>query len=268
MLHVGALLDRAPGRKYVSTLRFAELAPRLPLPRPGTLASMRAALPSDFVLALRAPRSAVVSPRGALREDPELDAGLSWLTAAADALQARAVLIHTPSELTPGARSRDLLRAYVARLPQVAGRKYVWAAQGAWEPEEAQALCEELGLCRAFDPLETKSSSGEIVYATLRALGHRAGFSHAALSDALIRTLEHRPTEAFISVDAERAFDIARRLHTLAAEAFSVGAAAESGDEDTDAEPDEYEADEDDELDGEDELDDEDEEEDEEDKPS
>jgi hypothetical protein len=232
MLHVGALLDRAPGRKYIAALRFAELAPRLPLPRPGTLASIRTGLPADFVLALRAPRSAVVSTRGALREDPELDKGLAWLSAAADALQARAVVIHTPSELTPGARSRDLLRAYVARLPRVEGRTYVWAAQGAWEPEEAQAVCQELGLCRAFDPLETRSSSrADVVYATLRALGHRAGFSYAALSDALLRTLEHKPSEAFISVDAERAFDIARRLQTLSAQAAGEAAAPNAQDE-------------------------------------
>jgi hypothetical protein len=237
MLHVGALLDRAPGRKYVSALRFAEFAPRLPLPRPGTLASMRAGLPAEYVLALRAPRSAVVSPRGALREDPALDSGLAWMTAAADAVKARAVVIHTPSELTPGARSRDLLRAYAARLPLVAGRTYVWSAQGAWEPEEMHALCKELGWCRAFDPLETKSSPGEIAYATLRALGHRAGFSLSALADALTRTLAHGPTEAFVSVDAERSFDIARRLQTLASQALAdADREAAGGDVDEDDE--------------------------------
>ncbi|MEY4580261.1 MAG: hypothetical protein RL701_4964, partial [Pseudomonadota bacterium] len=219
MLHIGALLDRSPGRKYMGALRFAELSLRAPAPRPGTLASLRAQVPADFVFALRAPRSAVISPRGVLRPDPELDAGLKWLTAAADALQARAVVIHTPSELTPGARSRDLLREYVARLPRVPGRHYVWSAQGAWEPEEAQRVCEELGLVRAFDPLETKASAAPVVYATLRALGHRAGFSLAALADALTKTIERGPEEAFISVDAERAFDTARRLRTLAAEA-------------------------------------------------
>lgn len=222
MLHVGALLDRAPGRKYSAALRFAELSLRAPVPRPGTLASMRAELPADFVIALRAPRNAVVSARGPLRIDAELEAGIKWLSAAADALKAKIVVIHTPSELTPGARSRDLLRDYVALLPKVEGRHYVWAAQGAWEPELAQRVCEDLGLVRAFDPLETTGSPGAIAYATLRALGHRAGFSYSSLSDALVRTLEPGPTEAFISVDAERAFDIAKRLKTLASEALAA----------------------------------------------
>jgi uncharacterized protein YecE (DUF72 family) len=235
MLHIGALLDRAPGRKYVGSLRFAELALRNPLPRTNTLSSMRKALPAELVIALRAPRHAVVSARGPLRDSPELTAGLAWLTEAADALQARAVIFSTPSELTPGARSRDLLRAYVEKLPRVPERHYVWAAQGAWEPEEAQALCRELGILRAFDPLETAASPGDAVYATLRAMGHRAGFTYASLADAVSRTLVHAPKEAFLSVDAERSFEIAKRLKGLAAESLGeqlpAGIAADGGDE-------------------------------------
>ncbi|HET8932683.1 MAG TPA: DUF72 domain-containing protein [Polyangiales bacterium] len=245
MLHIGALLDRAPGRKYLAALRFAELALRNPLPRAGTLASMRKGLPDNFVLALRAPRSAVVSARGPLREDAELSASVAWMNEAANALQARAVIIHTPSELTPGARSRDLLRAYAAQLPRVPDRHYVWAAQGAWEPEEAEALCKELGLVRAFDPLETPpSSASEVVYATLRALGHRAGFSYSALADAVTRTVQHGPRDAFISVDAERSFDVAKRLQTLANEGLResqapLTAGGEDYDEDSDSDDDE-----------------------------
>lgn len=245
MVHVGALLDRAPGRKYVGALRFAEFAPRSPLPRPGTLASMRRDLPEGFALALRAPRNAVVSARGALRPDEELEAGLTWLKAAADALAVQAVVFSTPSELTPGARSRELLRDYVKQLPRVEGRHYVWAAQGAWEPEETHAVCEELGLVRAFDPLETAATPGSVVYATLRALGHRSGFSLSVLADALQRTLTHRPKEVFVAVDAERGFDIARRLQTLANEAFGIE--GNGADEPVDAEDDEADVDEDDE---------------------
>lgn len=261
MLHIGALLDRAPGRKYLSALRFAEVALRNPLPRANTLASMRKALPDDFVLALRAPRTAVVSARGPLREDAELSAAVTWMNEAATALRARAVIVHTPSDLTPGARSKDLLRAYFGQLPRVPERHYVWAAQGAWEPEEAQALCKELGLVRAFDPLETASSPGEVVYATLRALGHRAGFSYSALSDAVTRTLAHGPSEAFISVDAERSFDIAKRLQTLANEGLRESQAPLRAGAD-DGEPDEEAWDED-----EDQGDDEDAQDDEDDKP-
>jgi len=83
----------------------------------------------------------------------------------------------------------------------------------------------------------------------LRALGHRAGFSLSALADALSRTLAHGPTEAFISVDAERAFDIARRLQTLADQAFAdadrEAAGGEIDEDDDDLASDEDEADDD-----------------------
>jgi hypothetical protein len=232
MVHVGALIDRAPGRKYTAALRFAEFAPRTPLPRPGGLASLRAGLPADFVLALRAPRSSVVGARGALRMDAELEAGLTWLTAAADALQARAVVLNTPADLTPGARSRDLLREYVSRLPRVPGRSYVWLAQGVWEPADIQLVCNELQLVRGFDPLETLASPGPIAYATLRALGHRAGFSLSALADALERTIQHGPEEAFVTVDADRSFDIAKRLTTLLQQAGELQARERTNEED------------------------------------
>jgi uncharacterized protein YecE (DUF72 family) len=240
MLHVGALLERAPGRKYTAALRFAEFAPHGPLPRPGTLASMRAGLPADFAFSLRAPRSSVSSSRGTLRMDEQLEAGRAWLLSAADALAARAIVFNTPADLTPGARSRDLLREYVASLPRVEGRHYVWWPQGVWEAPDAQALCAELGLVYGFDPLETRPGASEVVYATLRALGHRSGFSLAALSDAVSIATSHAPKEAFLSVDAERAFDIARRLRGL-----SDGASAEPSAPSADPEQDEFDEDED-----------------------
>jgi uncharacterized protein YecE (DUF72 family) len=224
VLHVGALLDRAPGPKYVATLAFAELGLRAPLPRPATLVQIRARLPEGFALALRAPRDAVVSSQGALRMTRELEASLSWLIAAADACAAQAVLIPTPAELTPGARSRELLRDYVARLPRADGRHYVWLPGGLWEPPESHAVAAELGLVCGFDPLEARRPPGPVAYGTLRALGHRTGFSPSALGDAIDTLLAPGTEIAFLSVDAERAFDVAKRARQIAAE--RIGAAA------------------------------------------
>lgn len=247
MLHVGALIERPPGPKYCAALRFAELAPRTPLPRAGTLAKARAGLPGDFVFALRAPRSCIVSARGTLRIDEQLETGIAWLLTAADALRARAVVFNTPADLTPGARSRDLLREYVQRLPRVEDRDYVWLPQGVWEAADAQAVCAELGLCYGCDPLESKPGKGDVAYATLRALGHRASFSTAALSDAIANTLRHEPATAFMSVDAERAFDIARRLRKLTeSSADDAPPSSDETDEDELDEPDDEDFDQED----------------------
>jgi uncharacterized protein YecE (DUF72 family) len=255
-LHIGALLDRAPGPKYLGALGFAELGLRAPLPRPATLAQMRKQLPAGFAIAIRAPRASVVSSLGPLRTNAELESSLAWLLGAADAADAQAVVISTPAELTPGARSRDLLREYVARLPQRPGRIYVWSPAGVWEPHDMHALATELGLVCAFDPLEARRPPGPIAYATLRALGHRTGFTPAALGDALARLLTPETEVAYLSVDADRGFDIARRTKQLATAlaAMSVGAATELPDDEDDdlgEDEDEDESDEEEESDSE-----------------
>lgn len=233
-LHVGALLDRAPGPKYVGALAFAELAFRAPLPKPKALAQMRKQLPEGFVIALRAPRECVVSSLGALRVTPELETSLNWLLAAADACAARAVLIPTPADFTPGARSRDLLREFVARLPRSPDRHYVWMPSGVWEVHETQTIAAELGIVCGFDPLEAKRPVGPIAYGTLRAMGHRTNFSPAALGDALSTLITAETREVFLSIDADRAFDVARRARQLAVEALTAAADEDELDDEED----------------------------------
>ena len=133
MIFVGTVTERIPGAKYAAQLSlgtpavrggapFAELALRAPLPRPPTLRRQRHEQPQGVALALRAPRSALCSQRGPLRFDDALEAGFAWLLGAADALDARAVVLPTPPDLTPGARDTELLGAFAARLPRSAQR--------------------------------------------------------------------------------------------------------------------------------------------------
>jgi uncharacterized protein YecE (DUF72 family) len=213
MLLVGCTLDRAPGAKYAAALRFAELDVRAPLPKVGTIHRWREKLPDDFVLSLRAPRAAVVSARGPLRPDDEQARALDWTLRAADAVGARAVVISTPPELTPGARSRDLLAAFAEALPRAdAERMWVWAYRGPWEAPQAHTLAGQLGLVCAFDPLHDERPPGPRVYAQLRALGARTSYSDAVLEDALER-INEEPTElGLITIDAQRAFSQASRL--------------------------------------------------------
>jgi uncharacterized protein YecE (DUF72 family) len=236
-LHVGALLDRAPGPKYATALSFAELGLRQPLPKPKVLAQMRKQVPEGFAFALRAPRDSVMSTQGALRLTPEVEAGLTWLLAAADACAARAVVFQTPADFTPGARSRDLLRDFVARLPRPEGRHYVWLPSGVWEPHETEVIAADLGIVAGFDPLESRRPAGPVAYGILRAMGHRTSFSPAAMGDALATLLTRETREVFVTVDAERAFDVAKRLRQIAMSAFEDSAAADAQDA-GDSEPD------------------------------
>jgi hypothetical protein len=214
MLLAGASLDHLPGPKYLASLRFAEISLRAPLPRASTLRQKRGQLPADVVLALRAPKSAIVGARGPLRFDAELEAGLAWLLAARDALSAKLVVLPTPADLTPGARSRDLLAAYLDKLPREPERPYVWAPSGPWEREQAERVAMDLGLVLAFDPLEDDCPAGPVAYARLVALGARRSFSPALLEDALGAMPQGLPS--YVVIESERSFPQASMLQKLA----------------------------------------------------
>jgi hypothetical protein len=255
MLLAGSVLDRLPGAKYLAKLRFVEFAPRDPLPRVPTLRRMRGELRAPCTISLRAPKSALVSARGPLRFDAELERGFEWLLQARDALAAKLVVLPTPPDLTPGKRDRDLFAALCARLPREAGRHWVWDPSGPWEPEAAAAFARELGLVLAFDPLIAPRPIGDVTYARLRALGARKSFSEAALEDVVAQVGGEGDAETFVAFDAERSFEPAVRLQKIAGglEGGASSAGDDGGEDEDESDEDELDVDEDDEdLDDED----------------
>jgi len=214
-LLAGALLERPPGPKYTSELRFAELSPQAPLPKPGTLAKWREKLPEGFELALRAPDACWQSPAGPLRPSPELDAGLAWLSEAADALQASMLVVATNAAVTTGARDRERLRAYFARIPRSDGRLVVWQASGLWEQEAVQSMARKLSVLGAFNAADDPAPEAEIVYASLRAEGLRRSFSHAHLLDVLDKLQGCGASRAFLTIESAQAFREARLVQAL-----------------------------------------------------
>ncbi|MGB3050088.1 MAG: hypothetical protein WBB42_03775 [Polyangiales bacterium] len=214
-LLAGALLERPPGPKYPSVLRFAELAPRAPLPKAGTLATWRRKLPDGFELALRAPDTCWQSPGGPLRPSEELDAGLRWLSEAADALEASMVVIATSAAVTTGARDRQRLRDYFARIPRTEGRIVVWKPTGLWEPEAGQAMARTLSVLGGIDAIDDPAPNVDVVYATLLAGGLRRSFSHAELLDVCDKLQGSDASRAYVTIESAQSFREARLLQAL-----------------------------------------------------
>jgi len=102
---VGATLERAPGPRYFQTLRFAEIAPRRPLPRPSVFTKWRAGAPEGARVTLHVPTETWKGTAGAFRDDPKGHDGAKWITASADGLRADAIVLVTGRELTPGPRA-------------------------------------------------------------------------------------------------------------------------------------------------------------------
>ena len=214
-LLAGALLERPPGPKYTSDLRFAELSPQAPLPKPGTLAKWRQKLPEGFKLALRAPEASWQSPAGPLRPSSQLDAGLKWLSEAADALQVSAIVISTSAAVTTGARDRERLREYFARMPRTEGRLIVWKPRGLWEPETLQTMANTLSVVGGFDAVDDPVPGANVVYASLLAEGLRRSFSHAQLLDVLDKLQSSAASRAFVTIESSQSFPEARLLQAL-----------------------------------------------------
>ena len=214
-LLAGALLERPPGPKYTSELRFAELAPQSPLPKPGTLAKWRQKLPEGFELGLRAPDACWQSPEGPLRPSRDLDAGLRWLSEAADALEASMIVVATGATVTTGARDRERLREYFGRLPRAEGRLVVWRPTGLWEPETVHAMAKVLSVVGGFDPIEDPAPDADVLYSSLLAEGFRRSFSHALLLDVLDKLQSSGASRAFVTVESGQSFREARLLQAL-----------------------------------------------------
>ena len=214
-LLAGALLERPPGPKYTSELRFAELAPQSPLPKPGTLAKWRQKLPEGFELALRAPDPSWQSPGGPLRPSPELDAGLGWLSEAADALQASMIVVATGPTVTTGARDRERLREYFGRIPRAEDRPVVWRPSGLWEPETVQTMASVLSVVGGFDAIDDPAPSSDVLYTSLLAEGFRRSFSHALLLEVLDKLQSSGASRAFVTIESGQSFREARLLQAL-----------------------------------------------------
>jgi hypothetical protein len=214
-LLAGALLERPPGPKYRSELRFAELAPRAPLPKPTTLANWRKQLPGAFQVALRAPEPSWRSAAGPLRPSEELDTGLAWLLEASDALEASIIVVATGAAVTTGGRDRERLRAYFDRIPKRRDRLIVWTPGGLWEPKAAQTMAATLSVIGGFDAVEDPAPVTDVLYATLRAEGFRRSFSEAQLLDVLDKLRGSGASKAFITIESDQSFKEARLLQAL-----------------------------------------------------
>lgn len=217
-----AVLDALPGPKYTSTLRYAELSLRAPLPRAPTLKRARYGFPEGFRVGLRFPATAVVSKRGPLRFDDDMEQALDWSLSAVDALAASVALFVTPVDATPGARDRELLAAFVRRLPVVEGRTYVWSPSGLWEQHDAERCAADLGIVLACDPLEMTIPPGPIAYGRLTALGGRTRFSDAMLQRVHERLDEAGTETAYVAIDSGRSFEQATSLARLSGESSAA----------------------------------------------
>lgn len=176
---------------------------------------------------------------GGLRATPRVAEAWARSVAAARAVNARAIVLETPTSFTPSSQSRDALRRFVGEVAADRGDlSLVWDPRGMWEPRSAASLAADLGLLYAWDPLVVEPEDAppptEEQYFRLHGLGlHRNRFSEARL-EALAVHVEGAERAWVVFANAGRWAD-ARRFLILAAELGLVdGASLDDDDEDDD----------------------------------
>jgi uncharacterized protein YecE (DUF72 family) len=176
-------------------------------PSAATLRRWRRAVPPHFEF------SVVAGPTLAkLRPNAELDAELAALLSAVTLLEARAIVVPTPSDVTPSKLWRDRLAAIADRLPQDASA-VVWEPSGLWEVEDAALLAKKLGIVVAVDPSRDAMPEGPVAYGRLRALGGTRAYSAAALERVAANIGERR--DAYVVIETTGALKEAKLLRGI-----------------------------------------------------
>jgi len=202
--------------RYFGVLTYLELSGLFSAPvKTATMSRWRAAA-KPRTLGLIAPwptthRKPPSGPRGwtsdaqsgDFRDGPAARETLAALAAAAQRLEAAAVVFLSPADLSTSAATREHLRTFfrdLAPAESFGGAERIWIPGGLWEPEAALAFAEELHVRCAVDPFVTAPDHplpdlGSSIY--LRPSGHgRSGSLSADRLDELLGLVE----------DAEDAF--------------------------------------------------------------
>jgi uncharacterized protein YecE (DUF72 family) len=177
-------------------------------PTLATLRRWRKSVPPHFAFAV------VLGPHASrVRPGPALDQEVDAARRAAEALQARCIVLRTPPEVTPAAVWRERVARVIAKIPRDVTH-FVWEPAGLWEPEDAAAQARAWNVVLAVDPVREHVPPGPIAYLRVRALGETRSLGPVALERIAAAGAGAR--EVFAILETDSAAVEAKRLRTLA----------------------------------------------------
>ncbi|MBK6690691.1 MAG: DUF72 domain-containing protein [Myxococcales bacterium] len=172
-----------------------------------TLRRYRADVPPHFDFVVVAPPALA-----ALKGGEAFEAALEETLAAIAALQARVVLLSTPTEVTPAQVWRDRIAKLVARLPTDA-TQVVWEPHGLWETDEAARAAKRLGVVLCVDAARDPVPAGPVAYVRLPQIGAARAYSESSLERVVDSIGERR--EAYVFIETTSALKECKALRKL-----------------------------------------------------
>jgi uncharacterized protein YecE (DUF72 family) len=224
--HIGAKDLRGPIAAYAKRFDLLEVRielaaaergePRAITPTLATLRRWRKAVPPhfDFVVVAGPSLSRV---RATDEAERELDAA----RVAMDALQARALVLRTPPDVTPTALWRERIAKIAAKIPRDVTH-FVWEPSGVWETAEAAAQARIWDGVVAVDPAKEPVPGGAVAYLRLRAMGETHSFGAAAL-ERIVKAVGAR-RDVFAIIETDSALSEAKRLRQIVRSTRTGGA--------------------------------------------
>ena len=209
--HIGAKRLESNLSSYAKRFDFLEVhmpARGQPAPTVATLRRWRKQVPPHFDF------SVVVGPAASeLKAGADLDRDLESAMTAADALQARCMLVTTPPSVTPAPIWRDRLAKVAERLARDA-TVLAWEPRGLWETDDARRVAQKLGVVLVVDPLRDPVPEGLVSYTRLRALGETRSFGATALERVVAAVGARR--DAYVVIETTSALAECKLLRRLA----------------------------------------------------
>ena len=142
-------------------------------PKDSTLKRWRKSAPPAFVFSVVLPAQVASLAQGA-----EAEEALRQALHVAALLQARCVLLQTPSDVRPTTANRKRIAALFEKVP-AEGTVRCWEPAGLWEADDVIATARSARVLPVLDATQDAPPPGPIVYTRLRALGKAAGSTRA-----------------------------------------------------------------------------------------
>jgi uncharacterized protein YecE (DUF72 family) len=210
--HIGAKALRSNIETYAKRFDLLEVrtspSAREPGPTLATLRKWRRSVPPHFDFTVVAGPHLSMVKAGA-----PLEADLATALAAVNALEARCILLQTPSDVTPSKLWRDRIAKLVERFPRDV-TQVIWEPRGVWETEDAAVAAHQWGVVLAVDAARDPVPAGPVAYVRLRALGETRSFGPAALEKVVDAIGARR--DAYVVFETDSALVESKRLRALA----------------------------------------------------
>jgi len=202
MITVGCAGFPVPATRYFREFMFVEVQEtHVSLPGPGTIRRWRREAPNGFRFALLGPRE--VGQEG-FRDGKVIETALKSLEAVAEELEAKTAVFAGPPEFAASRTNKGILREFLVGVRKRFDR-VVFEPPPGWDPDDCDALTEDVGAIAARDPLTAGISKRSVAYYRLHGpAGHKSRYEDPAIErlGEIAREAKHDDaTYVFTNVD-------------------------------------------------------------------